>query len=175
VQPVSIVPTVSVVDAMRAADETITVGDKSPYISRWVIRRVSGVQVALHKTDRSDDDRARHDHVGWNISIVLRGGYWEHLSDGVVKWRGPGSIIFRRATTLHRLELPLKNGEYQTSWSLWIRGPFRKSKRREWGFMTKEHGWLRSDIYLDMYGPAPNSKRKKQASRSGKVVFQPPM
>jgi hypothetical protein len=31
----------------------------------------------VHNIKRSDYDRALHDHPWWNISIVLRGGYWE--------------------------------------------------------------------------------------------------
>lgn len=51
------------------------------------------------------------------------------------KWYGPGSILFRKATHLHRLEIP--EHVQESTWTLFLTG--RKS--RDWGFMT-EKGWM---------------------------------
>lgn len=78
---------------------------------------------------------------------MLFGGYWEIMPSeqeqsakwdsrpetillhGYCRiWRGPGSIVFRRATDRHRLEIP-DGGE---AWSLFIMGPWQ----RNWGFHT---------------------------------------
>lgn len=72
----------------------------------------------IHSIERSDADRHFHDHPCASISVILWGGYWEvmperrnqpyaaDVSRYVRKWRGPGAIVFRRARSRHRLELP---------------------------------------------------------------------
>lgn len=100
--------------------------------------------VYLHKILRSDDDRALHDHPWANVSIVLAGGYTEvlpwaqrqaglddHLGRTYRQHRAPRSIVRRRATDRHRLEV------YGPCWSLFITG----RKVREWGFYCR-HGWV---------------------------------
>lgn len=129
----------------RIPPETTT----RPYMLRWWIWRwrklTSGY---LNNVLRSDDDRALHDHPWINCSLVLLGGYWEHMPDGPVfpgvpyktkrVWRGPGSFVFRRkATYLHRLELDPERAKQETI-SLFITGP----ATRRWGFMDPEHGWI---------------------------------
>lgn len=94
----------------------------------------------LHCIIRDDDDRALHDHPWINFSIVLSGTYREIVPDlrnvstphlrvwdmpKITHTRGPGSVIFRRPTAAHRLEVA--KGPV---WSLFITGP----KVREWGF-----------------------------------------
>lgn len=155
------------------------------YLRRWyVIPRNRWFNIYLHNMVQDDDPRALHDHPWWNVSIVLKGGYYEvvpakplspsgawlyahpslrnysesmraelakpYLSDNcVVRWRGPGSIIFRRATDAHRLMLDNERnlgGEivhYTPSWSLFITGP----KRRKWGFWCPQ-GWKPFDEYV---------------------------
>lgn len=104
----------------------------NPYLFRWwVIPRNPYFNVYLHKIVRSDDDRALHDHPWWNLSLVLRGGYLECTPRGQ-KWRGPGSLVFRAAKALHRLEVG------PASWSLFLTGP----RFREWGFACPQ-GWRR--------------------------------
>lgn len=145
--------------------------------SNWAAR--------VHNVKRSDLDRALHDHPWINISVLLKGGYWEvkpgsfqqaveshfigaadellaaqnfiWLNSGVkatrkqlrayramgIHWRGPGAVVFRKATALHRLVLP----EGQDAWSLFIMGP----KKRDWGFQTPD-GWVHADIYRAQLG-----------------------
>jgi len=84
----------------------------------------------LHCVNRSDDDRALHDHPWINISIILRGQYREVYADRAVI-RKPGDIVFRWGSTAHRLEVV--EGPV---WSLFFTGP----KYREWGFRC-HNGW----------------------------------
>ncbi|MDM8356643.1 hypothetical protein [Pandoraea communis] len=115
-------------------------------------RRETSWGARVHNTLRSDAGRDLHDHPWWSISIVLLGGYWEIMPTEQEQpakwdsrpetmllrgyrrvWRGPGSIVFRRATDRHRLEIPA-GGE---AWSLFIMGPWQ----RNWGFHTPR-GWV---------------------------------
>lgn len=130
---------------LRYADLVRQTSRSSAYqsLTAWIVIR-------LHEILRSDNDHHLHDHPCWNISIVLWGGYWERMPLFVVpspehfiadceytvkKWRGPGSIVFRRATDRHSLELPAG----QTCWSIFIMG----KKSQSWGFYTPagKVGW----------------------------------
>lgn len=131
---------------MRAPDFIIG-GAEHPYMLRWwVIPRNRWFNIYLHKILRDDDDRALHDHPWWNVSILLRGAYREVMPDlsrrptpyariadlpTRAKLRRAGSIVFRRATASHRLEVA--KGPV---WSLFITGPVI----REWGFHCPR-GW----------------------------------
>lgn len=120
---------------MRAPDLIIGPSD-NPYMHRWHLLRCRGLQLSLHKIWRSDDDRALHDHSGDNVSVILKGAYLEVRDpDGPRSYCGiPGRfIVFRRAETPHRLELP-----WGPVWTLWLRFP----PRREWGFHCKGKGWI---------------------------------
>ena len=100
---------------------------ETPYMRRWwIIPRNLGGSVYLHEILRSDDNRALHDHPWDSTSYVLEGGYVEHLPGNDRVWRGPGSVIQRKAEDLHRLELIDGN----PALSLFFTGP----KVREWGF-----------------------------------------
>lgn len=100
----------------------------SCYMRRWRIgygvlpRWLPGVRV--HHIMRSDADREMHDHPFSFVSIILWGGYTEH-GPNYSKRYGPGSIVWRRATDLHRLELD------RPAWTLVIRGRIK----RRWGFV----------------------------------------
>lgn len=63
-----------------------------------------------------------HNHPWFNISLVLKGGYWEKTEEGV-KCYGPGSIIFRSANKYHCIWIK----ENQEAWTLFITGPITKS------------------------------------------------
>src|SRR6202451_4200464 len=76
-----------------------------PYLYRWyVLPRNDWLNIYLHKFLRDDDDRALHDHPWQILSIILKGGYIEHLPDAI-KFRNPGQCIFRDATHTHRIQL----------------------------------------------------------------------
>lgn len=114
---------------MRRPD-LIVGGVDNPYLLRWHIFRWRGWQLSLHKICRSDDERALHDHVGDNLSIILRGCYTEMPERRVY---GAGNVIFRKAEKAHRLVLD----EGKSVWTLWLRWPHR----REWGFWCPR-GWV---------------------------------
>lgn len=130
---------------------------QNPYMRRWhVIPRNKWFNIYLHEILQPDDERALHDHPWWNISIVLKGGYIEHLkarTGDVVKeygvWRAPGNIVFRRAVTAHRISLAAKwnphlgKHEWLSSWSLFITG----RNLRVWGFHCPQ-GWVPFDKFL---------------------------
>lgn len=135
---------------MRKPDLIIGPPDK-PYLNRWDLLKIFGWQIALHQMLTDDDSRALHDHPSFNISIILRGGYVEYTEkhpEGL--WRWPGEVIFRRASTLHRLELMRPN---RPSWSIWIRGP----KQREWGFQCADR-WVPWYAFVDFNDPGQIGK-----------------
>lgn len=108
--------------------------EDGPYMLRWHLIRWRGWQLALHKICRSDDDRALHDHVGDNVSLILRGRYTELPGEwGRGTVYGAGSVIFRKAETPHRLVLD----KGAVAWTLWLRWP----PRRQWGFHCPK-GWV---------------------------------
>lgn len=118
----------------------------SPYMLRWyVIPRNRFFNIYLHNIVRSDDDRALHDHPWWNLSILLKGGYREITPGDDTRWhritytRRIGSIVFRRATAAHRLEVDAP------CWSLFITG----RKVRDWGFHCPQ-GWKIWTSFVDM-------------------------
>lgn len=146
----------------RAPDFTIGGKDNPYLHRWWLIPRNKLFNIYLHKIVRDDDDRALHDHPWFNVSIILKGSYIEvHPSKVQLrayrKWKGdlhgaylgclthdiPGhrllrtlrkrfSIVFRRPTAMHRLEV--YNGPV---WTLFITGPVV----REWGFHCEER-WV---------------------------------
>lgn len=121
--------------------------DSRSRLYQWLTRHLA---IRLHHILRSDNDRHLHDHPCWNVSVVLKGGYFEIMPmvqknpavfvEGDQEltfkvWRGPGSIVFRRASARHKIVLP----PGQTCWSIFILG--RKSQ--PWGFYTPtgKVGW----------------------------------
>jgi len=112
-----------------------------PYLTRYYLflkdRKWFPFNIFIHNFHKSDPDDL-HDHPWPFISIILKGGYWEHTPKGKF-WRGAGSIKFARSTSLHRIELE----PGVDTWTLFIPGP----SVREWGFIDKGI-WKRHDQYL---------------------------
>lgn len=108
------------------------IGSKAdPYLHRWwIIPRNRFFNIYLHHFLRSDDDRALHDHPWWNVSILLKGQYLEHMPT-CSRQRKCFQIIFRKATASHRVELT-----HGSVWTLFITG----RRVREWGFHCPK-GW----------------------------------
>lgn len=107
-------------------------GEDDPYLLRWyAVPRNNRLNVYLHKFMRDDDDRALHDHPWWFVSVMLRGGYYEHTTGGGLIRRDVPSIAFRRATHAHRVELlRYSSGKLRPAWTLVITG----KRSRVWGF-----------------------------------------
>lgn len=103
------------------------------YLRRWwIIPRNSVFNVYLHQFQRSDEDRALHDHPWtFNISIIVKGKYREHIPRRIKK-RRPFIPIFRIGRAPHRVELI----DGKPVWTIFVTG----RKVREWGFYCKQ-GW----------------------------------
>ncbi len=132
--------------------------DDAPYMLRWwMLPKNNWFNIYLHKILRSDDDRALHDHPWRNISIILRGGYFEHVPGYCCRpphinpaactnkrklLRTTGSVVFRQAYDAHRLEII--PGAPHATWTLFITG----TVLREWGFWCPK-GWVSFEVFTD--------------------------
>lgn len=122
--------------------------DGEPYLYRWYLMPCGGYykpngqkreipsyrnSVMLHIQTNSDPERPYHDHPWDNQSVILAGGYEEHIQSTpphghtATEWRRPGDVIVRAATEAHRLILP--DGVPYTM-TVFSTGP----KVRDWGF-----------------------------------------
>lgn len=139
---------------------------KEPYLIRYYLflkdRKKFPFNITLHKILKSDDP-IFHDHPWPFFTIILKGGYCEttpiyewieepencsdprmtHTVRKIVghktKWKGPGSIIWHRATDLHYLLLK----DEQPCTTLFFMGP----QKRNWGFLSK-NGWTLWSDYI---------------------------
>lgn len=117
------------------------------YMHRYYLlfkdRKTFPFNITLHKIVLSDDP-VMHDHPWPFLTIILKGGYWEHTPKGKT-WRGPGSIIWRKANELHWLELD----QDKPATTLFFMGP----QQREWGFIVKDSKgkdtWVKWTDYLE--------------------------
>lgn len=140
----------SKLDRYRIIPDRLTGED---YMHRYYLfmkdRESFPFNVTLHKIVKSDEP-IYHDHP-WNyMTIVLKGGYWEHtpvfddygnvLKDNVC-WRGPGSIIKRKASEFHWLEIDEDIGYATTLF-------FMGQKVREWGFLSDSNTWIHYEDFL---------------------------
>jgi hypothetical protein len=127
--------------------------DKDQYMTRLTLFECGWISLKLHKFYASDD-QCLHDHPWSFISFILWRGYneitplfqdWYNsdlLNDRnpvtVKKSVWPGSIIFRPALWVHRVELRRgKDGKEKPAYTFVI--SFRRI--RKWGFFTKS-GWI---------------------------------
>lgn len=131
------------------------------YMHRYYLflkdRKKFPFNVTLHKIVRSDDP-IFHDHPWPYMTVVLKGGYYEHTpvfnKEGkpfaeVIRWCGPGTVICRKANEFHWLEL---EGNKPVT-TLFFMGP----QQKDWGFMVKvkdAYQWLNNRTYLN------NAKRQ---------------
>ena len=120
-----------------AREPDFMVGGKvDPYLLRWwIIPRNPIFNIYLHKFLRDDDDRALHDHPWLSLSIIIKGGYIEHTPNNGWRICPRWSVIFRRATHRHRIELlrermTCEKTIVKPAWTIFITGP----RIREWGF-----------------------------------------
>ena len=101
--------------------------------------------VTLHKICQSDEPKL-HDHPWPWMTVVLKGGYWEHTEGSKYpKWKGPGRITFSRSKRYHRLQLGQDKWHNTIPcWTLFFMGP----KRRDWGFKDDNGNWVNNQDYL---------------------------
>lgn len=95
-----------------------------PYVYRWVFGFRWIGSIRLHHWLGRDDDRAKHDHPWWFITLVLRGWYID-ASPGKNRVISAGDIRFRPALHRHTV-IPARAG----CWTLVLTGP----EKRDWGF-----------------------------------------
>lgn len=126
-----------------------------PYLLRWwLIPRNRWFNVYLHCFLRSDDERALHDHMYVNLSVLLDGEYVEHgIRRGGVATavrRRAGEAKLRSPWTAHRIEL-LRDagGELMACWTLFVTGP----RLRNWGFHCPA-GWRSWQEFTDPANPS---------------------
>lgn len=129
------------------------------YMRRWLFR-TPWFTIRVHKIQESDSGRDFHDHPFKFTSLILSGGYIEHVP-GCLCWieNGqtltmsesgpcnvylPGDVVKRDALDFHRLELFL---EGESAWTFVVTGPYE----REWGFLEKDGSWAHSDEYRLRY------------------------
>jgi len=140
---------------------------KIPYLDRYYVflkdRNSFPFNITLHKVMVSDEP-VLHDHPWGYATLILKGGYWEHIpltnqtTGGVIGstrvWRGPGHFRIRSADDLHWLELEKdEEGNEIPCWSLFFMG----KKKKEWGFlpyvdtkdMDRGYKWIHNEEYLN--------------------------
>ncbi len=124
----------------------------APYLTRWYLiwpdghnRKCKAIpfNAFIHRFEQSDEP-VLHSHPWWFISVILRGGYWEHLPNGVCKWRKPGSIRFSW-NCIHWIEVP----EPGKTWTLFIRG--RSRNNGAWGFINANGQYTPHNEYLSQH------------------------
>lgn len=120
-----------------------------PYLRRWhIIPRNPWLNLYLHHFIGDDDSRALHDHPWWNLSVIIRGRYWEVTEQGVAKHNAL-SAVFRRPTDAHRIMLDRNpDGTPRPAWTMFLTGP----RVREWGFHCPK-GWRRWQDFVDPNNP----------------------
>lgn len=109
---------------------TVKTPEGEPYLKRYYLLRTRWMEIYIHHLFRSDPDTDMHDHPWWFISLILWGGYIEHMPHGSFKRRAP-ALLYRPIGSPHRLELS------RPAWTFVIVGPVR----RTWGFVTSK-GWV---------------------------------
>src|SRR3954462_14608228 len=96
-------------------------GADTLYLRRWLFVRTPWFQVMLHKINRPDADRHLHDHPWSFRSLILKGGYVEHICTKSahldVQWTRtckPRMFVGHNQFTFHRIDR-LLNGP---AWTL---------------------------------------------------------
>lgn len=119
------------------------------YMIRYSLFTCPWFSIKIHRIFLSDDD-CMHDHPWSFISFILWGGYVEHRPalkgdqgyyegkhEVVKKLYGAGSILWRKAPSIHKLEV------FQTATTLVV--TFKRT--RQWGFYMP-HQWVQWFEYI---------------------------
>lgn len=106
----------------------------------------------LHKIVKSDDP-IFHDHPWPFVTVIIKGGYYEHTPiyspegkkiGDISSWCGPGTVIKHKATDMHYIELDSE----RPATTLFIMGP----QQRDWGFLVEakkgRFRWVKNEHYL---------------------------
>lgn len=122
-----------------------------PYLIRYYLflkdRKKFPFNVVWHRILKSDDP-VPHDHPFPFFTIILKGGYYETMPvldedgyciDFTTQWKGPGSIIWHKASDYHYLTLR----DNKPCTTLFFMGP----QQTTWGFLTAK-GWVEWFNYI---------------------------
>lgn len=119
--------------------EPVVIGtDDAPYMSRWTVASLGPFRLRVHRFHRSDDDRAKHDHPWWSVSVALEGEAVDRRQDDRARAIRPGTVFVRSPAYAHWIEVP----EGREALTLFLTGP----RVREWGFLCPS-GWRRWQDY----------------------------
>lgn len=103
--------------------KAIEVGGKL-YLERYYMGGLAGYQVWLHRFRSADGDRHLHSHPWSAYSLVLAGGYVEHVRSGGATWgrsrKAWGGVLRITPDYLHRIVAVEPD-----TWTLMIVGPAR--------------------------------------------------
>lgn len=122
-------------------------GSLDLYLKRYYVLKTPWIEVMIHQFFLSDEETL-HDHPWDSASIILGGGYREHV---LVKgkptsfYRRPGYIGGRSRFAFHRVEL--EPGMEGKVWTVFI----TLARRRQWGFLTPE-GWKPATVVFKERG-----------------------
>lgn len=140
--------------------------DGKPYLIRYRIFSSRWLKIRLHHILLSDYDCV-HDHPWDFISIILKGGYWEHTPMREIiqhhapqlpwvmaqkgnwrenkesiwkRWYAPGSVLRRNAEYRHKIELETMRsiGSVESKPLECWSLVFMFKRKRDWGF------WMRN-------------------------------
>lgn len=126
------------------------------YMRRWRFLPDWLPGFRVHNILQSDDDRALHDHPFSFVTFILKGGYYEYLADGSKTLHRAPAVLYRPATTMHRIELFRQWRVMGPDGLPWIQSPglvpawtfvLRTRYFREWGFATK-NGWVHNKAFV---------------------------
>ncbi len=123
-------------------------GGVALYLRRYYLIKTPIFEAMIHQFFLSDEP-ILHDHPWDSCSIILGGGYSEHVLDRQGRetsyFRHPGYVGVRSRRQCHRVRLqPNSEGKV---WTIFITGP----RRRQWGFMTPT-GWIAAPEYFRQQG-----------------------
>lgn len=146
---------------------TIGSAEAGAYMARdWLIEKSEDKPAArVHTIFRSDLDRAAHNHPWSNVSVILRGTYYElmpspngiedlsavplevlgrctNLEPMVAVVRRAGDVVCRTVSSRHKLLVA--PGEHPVS--LFMSGP----KKEDWGFFTENGFVVHTDYLVDV-------------------------
>lgn len=123
------------------------------FLLRFTLFKVGKLHVRLHKIVDKDNTTLFHNHPFKYLSIVLKGGYTEHIAGVGMRTHKRGSFILRSNNTYHRIEsiqgetvtLFIAWGDY--GWSAWNPGRsnhpddiYRRMVQGEWKWAKRENG-----------------------------------
>ncbi len=106
------------------------------YLERFTVLNISKLHIRIHHILSGDKTPFMHTHPFHYVSIILSGGYTEHLEGKVIHHKR-GGIIIRKNTTLHRIHSVLPGTK--TLFFTW------KTPQHKWTFgkaQYKIEGWV---------------------------------